>query len=58
MLLPLLLLVACSKLLPPKDRVIALEGATLIDGTGGAPKPDARAGNWPFRLCPHSRRSK
>ena len=40
MLLPLLLLVACSKLLPPKDRVIALEGATLIDGAGGAPKPD------------------
>ena len=32
---------ACNKLLPPKDRVIALEGATLIDGAGGAPKPDA-----------------
>ncbi len=30
----------CSKLLP-KDQVIALEGATLIDGAGGAPKPDA-----------------
>jgi len=40
-LLPLFLLVACSKLLPPKDRVIALEGATLIDGAGGAPKQDA-----------------
>ncbi len=37
----LLLLAGCSKLLPPKDRVIALEGATLIDGAGGAPKPDA-----------------
>jgi len=37
----LVLLVGCSKLLPPKDRVIALEGATLIDGAGGAPKPDA-----------------
>src|SRR5436309_15792266 len=32
---------ACNKLLPPKDRVVALEGATLIDGAGGAPKPDA-----------------
>jgi imidazolonepropionase-like amidohydrolase len=36
----LLLLAGCSKLLPPKDRVIALEGATLIDGAGGVPKPD------------------
>ena len=41
MLLPLLLLAGCSRLLPPKDRVIALEGATLIDGAGGPPKPDA-----------------
>ncbi len=40
-LLPLLLLAGCSKLLPPNDRVIALEGATLIDGAGGAPKQDA-----------------
>lgn len=39
--LALVLLAGCSKLLPPKDRVIALEGATLIDGTGGAPQPDA-----------------
>jgi imidazolonepropionase-like amidohydrolase len=31
----------CSKLLPPNDQVIALEGATLIDGAGGAPKGDA-----------------
>lgn len=41
---PLLLLVAvagCSKLLPPNDHVIALEGATLIDGAGGPPKQDA-----------------
>jgi imidazolonepropionase-like amidohydrolase len=37
----LLLLAGCSKLLPPKDRVIALEGATLIDGAGGPPKQDA-----------------
>src|ERR1041385_7799603 len=37
----LLVLAACSKLLPPKDRIIALEGAWLIDGAGGAPKPDA-----------------
>ena len=36
-----LLLAGCSKLLPPKDRVIALEGATLIDGAGGPPKQDA-----------------
>jgi imidazolonepropionase-like amidohydrolase len=34
-------LIGCSKLLPPRDRVIALEGATLIDGAGGAPKQDA-----------------
>jgi len=40
LLLLLLLIIGCSKLLPPKDRVIALEGATLIDGAGGAPKPD------------------
>jgi imidazolonepropionase-like amidohydrolase len=40
-LLALVLLAGCSKLLPPKDRVIALEGATLIDGAGGAPKADA-----------------
>src|ERR1700704_5601372 len=37
----LVLLGACSKLLPPKDRVIALEGATLIDGAGRPPKQDA-----------------
>ncbi len=37
----LLLLLSCSKLLPPKDRIIALEGATLIDGAGGPPKQDA-----------------
>ena len=37
----LLLLAACGKVLPTSDRVIALEGATLIDGTGGDPKPDA-----------------
>jgi imidazolonepropionase-like amidohydrolase len=37
----LLLLAGCSKLLPPKDHIIALEGATLIDGAGGAPKQDA-----------------
>ncbi|HXG98606.1 MAG TPA: amidohydrolase family protein [Gemmatimonadales bacterium] len=40
-LLLLLLLGGCSKLLPPKDHVIALEGATLIDGAGGPPKQDA-----------------
>ena len=34
-------LTACGKVLPPSDRVIALEGATLIDGTGGDPKQDA-----------------
>ena len=34
-------LAGCSKLLPPKDQVIALEGATLIDGAGGPPKQDA-----------------
>ncbi|HLZ44868.1 MAG TPA: amidohydrolase family protein [Gemmatimonadales bacterium] len=37
----LLGLVGCSKLLPPKDQLIALEGATLIDGSGGPPKQDA-----------------
>ena len=41
LVLLLLLLAGCSKLLPSKDRVIALEGATLIDGTGGDPKQDA-----------------
>ena len=39
--LALLLLAGCNKLLPSKDSVIALEGATLIDGAGGAPKQDA-----------------
>lgn len=34
-------LAGCSKFLPPKDTVIALEGATLIDGSGGPPKDDA-----------------
>jgi len=34
----LLILVACGK---SGDRVIALEGATLIDGAGGEPKQDA-----------------
>lgn len=37
----LLALVGCGKLGGSKDRVIALEGATLIDGAGGAPKTDA-----------------
>ena len=37
----LILLAACNKFLPPKDRVIALAGATLIDGAGGEPKRDA-----------------
>ena len=33
---------ACSKLKPGgDDAVIALEGATLIDGAGGEPKRDA-----------------
>jgi imidazolonepropionase-like amidohydrolase len=36
----LVLLAGCSKF-GSKDRVIALEGATLIDGAGGAPKTDA-----------------
>src|SRR5437773_1823363 len=40
MLCALLLLAGCDRLLP-KDRVMALEGATLIDGAGGAPKPNA-----------------
>jgi imidazolonepropionase-like amidohydrolase len=39
--LSLVAVAACSKVLPPKDRVIALEGATLIDGAGGEPKQDA-----------------
>src|ERR1043166_1233054 len=34
-------LAGCSKILPPKDRVVALDGATLIDGAGGDPKRDA-----------------
>ena len=38
----LLLSAGCSKLKPGgDDRVIALEGATLIDGAGGEPKRDA-----------------
>ncbi|HEX9611035.1 MAG TPA: amidohydrolase family protein [Gemmatimonadales bacterium] len=37
-LLPALLLGACA---PPGEGVIALEGATLIDGAGGAPIEDA-----------------
>ena len=45
MILPLVLLAACSKVADrlgvQRDRVIALEGATLIDGAGGAPKADA-----------------
>lgn len=36
----LLLVVGCSRF-ASKDRVIALEGATLIDGAGGEPKQDA-----------------
>src|SRR6267143_1622308 len=40
----LLAITACSKLSDrlgvTRDRVIALEGATLIDGAGGPPKPD------------------
>jgi len=44
-MLLLLVLAACSKVRDKlgmaQDRVIALEGATLIDGAGGAPKPDA-----------------
>jgi imidazolonepropionase-like amidohydrolase len=40
-LLLLLAVAGCSRLLPPKDQVIALEGATLIDGIGGPPKQDA-----------------
>lgn len=45
MILPLLLLAACGKVRDklglPEDHVIALEGATLIDGAGGDPKRDA-----------------
>ncbi len=41
----LLLFTACSKVTDrlgvQRDRVIALEGATLIDGAGGTPKADA-----------------
>jgi len=37
----LLLLLAGCKFLPSKDHVVALEGATLIDGAGGEPKQDA-----------------
>ena len=36
-----LLVAGCSKFLPPKDHVIALQGATLIDGSGGPPRTDA-----------------
>src|SRR5467141_2259702 len=40
----LLAITACSKLSDrlgvTRDHVVALEGATLIDGTGGPPKPD------------------
>ncbi|MGH7522142.1 MAG: amidohydrolase family protein [Gemmatimonadales bacterium] len=36
----LLLIAGCGKI-QSGDHVIALEGATLIDGTGGDPKPDA-----------------
>jgi imidazolonepropionase-like amidohydrolase len=41
LLLVLLAASSCSRFLPPKDTVIALEGATLIDGAGGEPKRDA-----------------
>src|SRR5688572_5598837 len=41
LVLVLLVLVGCSKLKTGGDTVYALEGATLIDGTGGDPKPDA-----------------
>lgn len=40
-LLLLLAIAGCSKFLPPKDTVLALEGATLIDGSGGPPRDDA-----------------
>ena len=40
-LVVLLALTSCGKLGGKKDQVIALEGATLIDGAGGAPKRDA-----------------
>jgi imidazolonepropionase-like amidohydrolase len=40
-LLLILVVAGCSKLGITKDRVIALEGATLIDGSGGTPKNDA-----------------
>ena len=42
MLVPLLVLAGCDTLKPGGgDAVIALEGATLIDGAGGEPKRDA-----------------
>jgi len=45
MLLPLLLLAGCNQIRDrlgvAQDHVIALEGATLIDGAGGPPKQDA-----------------
>jgi imidazolonepropionase-like amidohydrolase len=37
----LLAVSSCGKSGGTRDRVIALEGATLIDGSGGEPKPDA-----------------
>jgi imidazolonepropionase-like amidohydrolase len=44
-MLALLAIAACTKVRDrlglPSDHVIALEGATLIDGAGGAPKQDA-----------------
>ena len=39
-ILLLVLLAGCDRFIP-KDRIIALEGATLIDGAGGPPKQDA-----------------
>jgi imidazolonepropionase-like amidohydrolase len=39
--LALLLTVSGCDRFIPREHVIALEGATLIDGAGGAPKPDA-----------------
>jgi imidazolonepropionase-like amidohydrolase len=39
--LALLLVIASCGKVKAGDNVIALEGATLIDGTGGDPKPDA-----------------
>ena len=40
LLLVLFFAASCDRFVP-KDQVIALEGATLIDGAGGDPKPDA-----------------